>query len=351
MEKILRNILYQGRNFYRDKSFIFWSLIYPLIMAIFFYTAFSGIMNMEFRNIEVGIEEENPIRPILDNIDILNIHIIPEKDSVDKLNNGEIEGFIDDNLNLSVKRSGINQTIIKEILDQVKQMVELNVPFQKFDFQTNYIVDRNQRADSIIIIFYSLIGMVSVYGVFPGIEIATTIQANLSNVAKRMNISPLRKSEFLFSGIIISLFLNLASNTLLLLFVHYVLKIKLLTDIGPSVLLIFAGNLFGITLGILIGVSNKLKLNAKIILSIGITLVLSFFAGMMNPDIKVMVDKSFPILGKLNPISIITNNLYRINLLGNRNGIDIGIYTLLGWIIVLNLISYGFLRRKTYDSI
>ncbi len=351
MEKILRNILYQGRNFYRDKSFIFWSLIYPLIMAIFFYTAFSGIMNMEFRNIEVGIEEENPIRPILDNIDILNIHIIPEKDSVDKLNNGEIEGFIDDNLNLSVKRSGINQTIIKEILDQVKQMVELNVPFQKFDFQTNYIVDRNQRADSIIIIFYSLIGMVSVYGVFPGIEIATTIQANLSNVAKRMNISPLRKGEFLFSGIIISLFLNLASNTLLLLFVHYVLKIKLLTDIGPSVLLIFAGNLFGITLGILIGVSNKLKLNAKIILSIGITLVLSFFAGMMNPDIKVMVDKSFPILGKLNPISIITNNLYRINLLGNRNGIDIGIYTLLGWIIVLNLISYGFLRRKTYDSI
>ncbi len=351
MGKILRNILYQGRNFYRDKSFIFWSLIYPLIMAIFFYTAFSGIMNMEFRNIEVGIEEENPIRSILDNIDILNIHIIPEKDSVDKLNNGEIEGFIDDNLNLSVKRSGINQTIIKEILDQVKQMVELNVPFQKFDFQTNYIVDRNQRADSIIIIFYSLIGMVSVYGVFPGIEIATIIQANLSNVAKRMNISPLRKSEFLFSGIIISLFLNLASNTLLLLFVHYVLKIKLLTDIGPSALLIFAGNLFGITLGILIGVSNKLKLNAKIILSIGITLVLSFFAGMMNPDIKVMVDKSFPIIGKLNPISIITNNLYRINLLGNTNGVDIGIYTLLGWIIVLNLISYRFLRRKTYDSI
>lgn len=351
MGKIFRNILYQGRNFYRDKSFIFWSLIYPIIMAIFFYTAFSGIIDMEFNNIEVGIEEENPARPIFESIDILNINIITEKDSVDKLNNGDIEGFIDNNLDLSVKASGINQTIIKEILDQIKQMGELKVPFERFDFDTNYIIDRNQKANSIIILFYSLIGMVSVYGVFPGIEIATIIQANLSNVAKRMNISPLRKSEFLFSGIIISLLLNIASNILLLLFITYVLKIKLLTNIGPSALLIFVGNLFGITFGILVGVSNKLKLNAKIILSIAITLVLSFFAGMMNPDIKVMVDKSFPIVGKLNPISIITNNLYRINLLGNTNEVDIGIYTLLGWIIVLNLISYGFLRRKTYDSI
>lgn len=351
MGNIFRNILYQGRNFYRDKSFIFWSLLYPVIMAIFFYTAFSGIMDMDFKNIEVGIEEENPIRPVFESIDILNINIIPEKDSIDKLNTGDIEGFIDNNLNLSVKESGINQTIIKEILDQIKQMGELNVSFERFDFETNYVIDRNQKANSIIILFYSLIGMVSIYGVFPGIEIATTIQANLSNVAKRMNISPLRKGEFLFSGVIISLLLNIASNMLLLLFITYVLKIKLLIDIGPSALLIFVGNLFGITFGILVGVSNKLKLNAKIILSIAITLVLSFFSGMMNPEIKVMIDKSFPIIGKLNPISIITNNLYRINLLGNTNGLDIGIYTLLGWIAVLNLISYGFLRRKTYDSI
>ncbi len=351
MNSIFRNILYQGRNFYRDKSFIFWCLIYPIIMAIFFYTAFSGIMNIEFNNIEVGIEEENPMRSVFESIDILNVNIISEEDRVDKLSNGDIEGFIDSNLNLSVRKSGINQTIIKEILDQIKQMGNLNVPFERFDFETNYIIDRNQKANSIIILFYSLIGMVSVYGVFPGIEIATIIQANLSNVAKRMNISPLRKSEFLFSGIIISIFLNLASNTLLLLFVHYVLKIKLLTNIGPSILLIFMGNLFGISFGILVGVSNKLKLNAKIILSIATTLVLSFFAGMMNPDIKVMVDKNLPIIGKLNPISIITNNLYRINLLGNTDGLNIGIYTLLGWIIVLNLISYGFLRRKTYDSI
>lgn len=351
MDRIFRNILFQGKNFYRDKSFIFWCLTYPIIMAIFFYIAFNGIMNIEFKNIDVGIEKENPIRIVLDNIDILNIHIVSEEDSIDKLNNGDIQGFIDNNLNLTVKKSGINQTIIKQIVDQIKQMSKLDVPFEKFDFKTNYIINKNQKSDAIIIIFYSLIGMVSVYGVFPGIEITTIIQSNLSYVAKRMNVSPLRKSEFIFSGIIISLFLNIVSNTLLLLFIHYVLKLKLLTNLGLSVLLIFVGNLFGITLGIFIGVSNKLKRNTKTILSIAITLGLSFFAGMMNPDIKIMIDKNIPLLGKINPISILTNNLYRINLLDYTKGVDIGIYTMLGWIIVLNSISYIFLRRKTYDSI
>ncbi len=351
MKNIFRNCVYQGKNLYRDKAFVFWSLIYPLIMAIFFYTAFNGLINIELENIDIGIKNENPIAFILEEIEFLDVHKISEDEANEKLENDEIQGFIDNDLNLLVKKSGINQTIIKEVLDQIKQMGELNVPIEKFDFTVDYISDRNQKADVIIIIFYSLIAMVSTYGIFPGIETVSLIQANLTNVGKRINITPLRKNDFLLAGVIVSLILNLLSNGVLLIFIKYILKIDLFTEIKYSTIFIIIGNLFGVALGILIGASNKQNGNVKTILGIIITLFLSALSGMMSPNIKILVDKNIPILGRINPIAIITNNLYRINLLENTQNVSEGILVLSIYCIVLISMSYGFLRRKTYDSI
>lgn len=351
MKNLFRNCMYQGKNLYRDKTFVFWSLIYPLIMAIFFYTAFNGIMNIELEKIDIGIGAENPIGFILEEIELLNVHKISEDKANEKLENEEIQGFIDNDLDLLVLKSGVNQTVIKEILDQIKQIGKLNVPIENFDFTVDYIQSTNQRADAIIIIFYALIAMVSTYGIFPGIETVSLIQANLTNVGKRINITPLKKKDFLLAGVIVSLTLNLLSNVVLLIFVKYLLKIELFTEIKYSTLFITIGNLFGVALGILIGSSNKQSVNVKTLLGITITLVLSFFSGMMSPDIKILVDRKLPMIGKLNPISIITDNLYRINLLENTQYAMKGIMILGVYCIILILVSYGFLRRKTYDSI
>ena len=39
-----------------------------------------------------------------------------------------------------VKKSGINQTIIKEIIEQIKQMEKLNRPIENYDFSVDYIL-------------------------------------------------------------------------------------------------------------------------------------------------------------------------------------------------------------------
>ncbi|MCK9445229.1 MAG: ABC transporter permease [Tissierellaceae bacterium] len=351
MKKISRNIFYQGRNLFGDKTLIFWSIIYPLIMAIFFYTAFSGIMNMELESIAIGISKDNPIRYILEEIEIVDVYSMKDVEAKEKLEDEEIVGFIDGDLNLLVKKSGINQSIIKEILDQIKQMEKLNVAMDRFDYSANYIQNKNQRADTIIIIFYSLIAMVSTYGIFSGIETVSLMQANLSNVGKRLNATPLKKKDFLLAGIAVALFINMLSNAILLIFIKYVLKLNLFTEMLYSGIFIILGNLFGVGLGILIGASSKKSANAKTILGILITLVLSFLSGMMSTDIKIMLDKKVPLLGKVNPISIITNNLYKINLLANTKNAMGGI-TILGiYCLILIFLSYGFLRGKTYDSI
>ena len=351
MEGLFRNCIYQGKNLFREKSFLFWTLIYPIIMAVFFYTGFSGIINHELENIEVGVDSNNPIVFILEDIDILNVNKITEDEAESKLQDDQIHGYIDNDLNLTVAKSGINQSIIKEILDQVKQTVKLNLPMENLDFSKDYILDRNQNANGIIIIFYSLIGMVSTYGLFSGIETVSLIQANLGELGKRLNVTPLKKNEFLLAGIIVSLTLNLMANGLLLIFIKYILKINLLTEIKYSLIFIILGNIFGVALGILIGVSNKQTTNVKVLISLMITLFSSFISGMMAPDVKVLVDKNMPILGRLNPISIMTNNLYRINLLEITEGVREGIMVLSIYSIILIGVSYMFLRRKTYDSI
>lgn len=351
MKNIFRNCIYQGKNLFRDAGFSFWSLIYPLIMAAFFYISINGVLDMELENVNVGIDNENPISYILEEIEFLNVHKIPEDEVLTKLDDREIDAFIDEDLNIKVNDSGINQSIIKEVVEQIKQTKKLNRPIEKYDFSVDYILGRNQKANPLIIMFYSLIAMVSAYGVFAGIETVSLIQANLSNLGSRINITPLKKYKFLLSGVIVALLLNLFANGLLLIFIKYVLKINLFKEIKYSVILILIGNLFGVALGVFIGSCNKKKDSVKTIMAISIILFCSFLSGMMNPQIKVMIDEKAPILAKLNPISIITNNLYSINLLESTKSVGEGILIISIESIVLIFASYIFLRGKNYDSI
>ncbi len=351
MYRLWNNCKYQGKDLFRNFDFVFWTLAYPIIMAIFFNAAFGGMLNPNIERVKVGISRENQMLPILEEIDFLDLHLIEGDEYDKKLYNEEIHGYVDDNLNLIVAKSGIQQTIIKEVLEQLKQTIKLNRPIDGSEFSVNYVSLRNQKANATTIIFYSLIAMVSTYGVFAGIETVSLIQANLSNLGIRLNVTPLKKKDFLMAGTIVAFLLNLLSNVMLLLFIEYILKIELFKEYLYSLLLIILGNLFGIALGIFIGSSNKKSVNVKTVTGIAVTLFLSFLSGMMSPWIKIIIDKNVPIIGRINPISIISNNLYRINILGSTKSVTEGIVILLIYTLLLLFMSYIFLRRKSYDSI
>jgi len=351
MKNIFRNTIYFGKVIFRDIGFTFWGLLYPIILASFFYIAFSGITNMQLETINIGIEKNNPAGYILESIEILNLIEISESDIAKKLELKGIDGYVKEDLSLIVYESGLNQTIIKGILDQIKQTIALNEPIESFDFGIDYLSGKNQMANGILVVFYSLIAMVSTYGVFPGIETTNIVQANLTNIGARIHVTPIKKSTLLGSGIVVGLAINIFSNILLLIFLKYVLKLDLIKNIWYSSIFILLGNIFGISLGLFIGSSNKQKPGVKVMFSIMATLFLSFLSGMMSPDIKVLIDKNAPILGKLNPISIVTNSLYRINLLENTKNLSQGMILLFVYSIVLMSVSYLFLRRSQYDSI
>lgn len=351
MKDIARNIIYQGKNMFRDISFTFWALIYPIVLALFFFVTFSGLTNIELERINVGIEENNPVAAVLEEIEIVRVIKVEETEVESSLKSEEIDGFIKSDLNIIVDKDGLNQTVIKGISEQILQTMSLGESLERVDFSVDYLSSKKQEANGILIIFYSLIAMVTTYGVFAGIEAVNLSQANQSYLGARINITPIKKSTLLISGMIVGLLFNIASNILLLFFLQYVLKLELFTNLAYSSIFILLGNLFGICLGLFIGSSNKKSPGIKVMISIILTLSLSFLSGMMSPDIKIAIDKSWPLVSKLNPISIITNSLYRINLLGNTSDLGLGIILLLFYSTILLGISYLFLRRRQYDSI
>lgn len=351
MKDLIRSAIYQGKNTFRDMSFTFWGLMYPIILAGFFYVAFSGITNMELETINIGIEETNPVAGILEEIDVVNIVILDKEQVSSSLKSETIDGFIKEDLNIIVLKSGLNQTVIKGISDQIVQTMALGESARNIDFQVDYLESKTQQANGLLVIFYSLIAMVSTYGVFAGIETVVLSQANLSNLGARINTTPIKKSTLLISGMIVGLLINMGANVLLFLFLQYVLKLNLFTNFAYSILFIVLGNIFGISLGLFIGSSNKRSPGVKTMISIIVTLFLSFLSGLMNPGIKVLIEKNAPMLSRLNPIAIITNSLYKINLLENTKNLMPGMIVLLVYSIILMTISYLFLRRSQYDSI
>lgn len=351
MKNIVRNSIYQGKNLFRDFSFTFWGLMYPIILAGFFYISFSGLTNVKLEPINIGVQKDNPAIFILEDIDILNLMEVSEDDINRSLANSEIDGYIRKDLSLLVDGSGLNQTIIKGILDQIIQTIALNEPIGNLDLNVDYLAGKTQKANGILVIFYSLIAMVSTYGVFPGIETVNLFQANQSNIGARINVTPIKKSTLLTSGMIVGLLINLFSNVLLIIFLKYILKLELFTNLTYNIIFIVLGNIFGISLGIFIGSSNKKSPGVKVMISIMITMFLSFLSGLMSPDTKILIDKNLPLLSKLNPIAIITNSLYRINLLENTNNLIEGMLLLLAYSFILMGVSYLFLRRRQYDSI
>ena len=351
MKDLIRSAIYQGKNTFRDMSFTFWGLMYPIILAGFFYVAFSGITNMELETINIGIEETNPVAGILEEIDVVNIVILDKEQVSSSLESETIDGFIKEDLNIIVLKSGLNQTVIKGISDQIVQTMALGESARNIDFQVDYLESKTQQANGLLVIFYSLIAMVSTYGVFAGIETVVLSQANLSNLGARINTTPIKKSTLLISGMIVGLLINMGANVLLFLFLQYVLKLNLFTNFAYSILFIVLGNIFGISLGLFIGSSNKRSPGVKTMISIIVTLFLSFLSGLMNPGIKVLTEKNAPMLSRLNPIAIITNSLYKINLLENTKNLMPGMIVLLVYSIILMTISYLFLRRSQYDSI
>lgn len=367
----------------KNKVMLFWSLIFPFVLGTFFQLALGNIGEaFEMDVIPIGVvdnqyyQDNEILKEVISSLSeenenqLFDTIYVSESDAKNLLDNSEIDGYIllneDNNPQMIVKANGINQTIIKSVLDEYYQMSSSTTQMINYNPQVlyngvletlyeekNYILDdSNENIDFSINYFFTLIAMTCLYGSLIGLEVIKDCEANLSKKGARMCMAPVNKFKMILAGLLAGYVIQLVGLLLLFLYLKFVFNINFGNQILPTVVLAMIGCLAGTSLGTFIGVSNRKSEEFKIGVLISVIMACCFFSGMMGTiDIKAFFDETFPLLAKINPINIITDGLYSLFAYDNLDVyynclIRISIFSL-----VLIVLSFMFIRRKKYDSI
>lgn len=359
----------------KKKSLIFWTLIFPIALGTFFNLAFSNIDESEkFKTIDIAVVNnekfnENEsfkelIRALSTDEEIFNPQYVNLEEAKSLLDNNKIKGYIllEEKIKVFVKENGLSQTIIKSVVDNFYQVGSAvnhiildkqnlkNLVME--DLNRNYFKDvSNEKVSSIVTYFYTLIGMACLYGGVFGINAVIDSESNLSKKAARVNVSPVHKFKLLLVSLVVALIIQFTENLILLGYLINILKIDFGNQTLPLIILAGAGSFAGISMGVLIGLSNKKSEDTKVGILMSVTMALSFLAGMMINNMRELVDKNIPILGQINPVSMITKALYSLYYYDDLNIYFQNLFSLIIFTFVMITISYIILRRKKYDSI
>lgn len=391
------NFKYTLKTLFKSKALIFWTFAFPIILGTFFNMAFSNIENSEkLEIIPIAIVENDAFK---DNMafsetfktlseegenQLFHTQYVSENDAIDLLTKKEISGYLllEDTPKVVVNSSGINETILKEVVEEIEQnskviySIAMNETAKHVTEQTsdeaiqnirNSIIEKviarqktnNAKIENVsnanlsytMIEFYTLIAMTCLYGGILGMVAVNQNMPNMSNKGKRVSVSPLSKGKLILSSVLASYIVQLIGLLLLFLYTVYVLKVDYGNQFPLLILLSLVGSLAGLSLGIFVASVIKASENTKTGIMISISMFGCFLSGMMGITMKYIIDKNIPLLNKLNPANMITDGFYSLYYYSTHERFYFNVVSLLVFSLLLIFLSTLFLRRQKYDSI
>lgn len=376
----LHNFKYDLKCTFREKSFLFWLLIFPIILGTLFHLAFGNMYETEtlMETIPVAVVEINEnqtFNMVLDSISkekdpILKAEYLSEDEALDKLKNNKITGIIysDEDLSLKVSDKGdtMKQTILREFLNSYRTNAAIitdtamNNP-EKIQNVTNTLMEEincneniklsNGNMDPYAQYFYNLIAMVAFFGSITGLHIAIGNQGNLSAIAARKCISPTHKLTSITANLLASFLAQAVCVIVSITFIKYILG----EDIGDKTPLIYIsgiiGSLAGVTFGFFIGSIGKMSIGTKTGISMSVTMSLCFLSGLMVGNMKMVVEEYAPIVNRISPVALICDMFYCLNVYDNYDRYLEKLVSLLVLSIIFTIGGFLMTRRKKYASI
>ena len=367
------NVQVKRKNF----GMTFWPLAFPLILGTLFYFAFGNISDADFQTVPVAVVEEAHADQVflafLDQIEggedkLLSVEKMTDEQAQDKLEAKKVSGiyYVGTEPSLTVASSGIEESILQSVLSSyentrstVRNMLKIH-PEGIFDGLRAMLRQQNsvqelslggRTIDGNVQFFYALIAMGCLYGCFIGVGTAIRLQANLTALAARRCVTPTHKLKLVLSELISSFLLGYVDVVILLLYLRYVLKLDFQGQMGRMLVICFLGSLIGVSMGIFVGSLGKMKEGVKIGIILGISMVCSFLAGLMNNTMKDIVEKHAPFINRINPAALISDAFYCINVYDDLARYHRSLITLAVMGVVLVTASFLLIRRERYDSI
>ena len=361
----------------KNVNVLFWPLVFPFVLTTAMYLSIGQIEEADFETVRAAVvspaeETEEPFRLFLDSMeqdsDLLATEEMSEQDAEDALEEGSISGifYAGAEPSLTVGGSGFPQTILqmvlesytegKETLEDVAQfhpegMDAALASMESYGDTVEQISLGGRTTDSTAQFFYAMMGMACLYGCFIGYGSAMGLQANLTPLAARRCAGPVSRLGMILAEILVSFSLHFVNMILLLAYMKYILRLEFGGSFLEMLPVLFVGSMIGVTMGMFITSIGRMSEGVKIGIMVGVSMVMSFMAGLMNGDMKNVIDRTFPMLNRINPAALISDAMYCINVYDSPERYAQDMLLLGGLCVLLAAGTFVIIRRKRYDSI
>lgn len=367
----------------RSPEAMFWIIIFPYILCVIFYVILKPMGNMDLPPLKLALVQDENLSTHEGVIDFLEAFspdqsdklsisyaLMDEEKALATLNAYDIDGVFqveeDGKLALSINRSRLEESILRSLTDSYNQIgmttAELisenpqlaekilkraSAPSENLFINETYSTGTNMTDTY----FFTIIAMFVLYAMSFTIDNLVNLNADQSNNGARFTVSPASKSVGLLASIAVCLTIQMINNVLMIFVLDKLVDVKLL-HLGPALwVVLLAANLCAIALGSVLATIPKLKYETKFGLCIGLTMLLSFFSGMMSADIRLLLITRLPFLAKLNPAELIVDSLYSGSFFGDMSRMWQNAGLLLAIAILAFLFSSYRMRRSSYVSL
>ena len=361
----------------RNFNIVFWPLVFPLVLGTFFYFAFGNINDADFQIVPAAVVKEDSVDTFFmtyldevkkSNQDLLKTEEMTEKEALKELRDKKIKGiyYVGKEPSLTVAGTGMEESILQTVLDSCENTrTTITNIMEKNPLMDMETITKLLKSDSLVKevslggrtingdvqFFYALIAMACLYGCFIGFGSAIGIQADITPLAARRCVTPTHKLKLILTEQLTSFALGYADVIILLLYLRYVLNLDFQGQMEKMLAVSLFGSLIGVSMGMFIGSLGKMQEGARIGIMLGISMVSSFLAGLMNGNMKDIVEKSVPFVNRINPASLISDAFYCINVYDDTARYYRSLVTLAVMCVVLVMASFFMVRRERYDSI
>lgn len=377
---MFRHILRYGLlSLLRTREIVFWTLIFPFALTTFMYFAFSNIFSTteQFHAIPVAVvrqSENKAFTQILDMLSaegenqILQVQRKEKAQAEKMLQDGDVKGILyeGETVSLAVAESGMDQTMLKMIMEQFVQYEKTISDVWQFHpeklmqsvtalaSQEQYVEEKKTsegNQDNIMNYFYAVLAMVCLFASFAGCDRILKIQANVSVLGQRRNMIPIHKLKSIMADFAACEIVQYSIVLLLLAYMKMVLKLQFGDNLPQILLLLLFGTSYGIMFGIFVGSLPWMEEGMKIGVLVCVGLIFSAMSDLMISGIKDGIEHTIPVINDINPAALITDSFYALNIYETNERFFGNIICLGTGIVLFTLVSYAMVRRSRYASL
>ena len=402
---MLRIYSYYIKKIFRTKTVVFWGLAFPIILGSLFYFAFGSIYGQQSsRAMKVAIvgegAESHAFVKVLEGLTyengnkmmdltfttedaaraMLRLDAAGDKQAkavfgstIEKDETGETKRVIgiikigsDGSVTLTIAENDMYQSILAGIVSSYRAKADLladsaqrgEEAFAKAEASVakdmEYVVSQGaqgENKDPYVPYFYNLIAMMCMLASTNILDAVVSLQPNCSNTGLRVGASGVSKFKFEAGVILAVLTFQLICMGIALFYLLGILKIRFGGEIPMIIVTSVLGVLMGCGLGYFVSHIGRFTYGVKNTILTLITMGGGAISGLYAVQLKAVVEESAPIINRINPMSVITDAFYSLNMFGVGDRYFRAIITMLALTAGLFLLGAVLSRRNQYESL